>query len=570
MKALFYSLHAAIWRHAAVENRLVSELTKRGCETVYVTCGGTFPEHCTSYSAEGVGLEAPRKAKDRICQTCRCNARLLAAGNKARHLNLRDFVSEEDEHCIDTLMSTVVRENYMRFQHLDVDVGRITSYECFLLYKKMSEKLSEEEWTYYRVYLRNALQSLLGFAKIFAEERPDIVFFYSPQYGVNGVCAQYAAIHGARTYFIEGSASNAERYTALRVWDWEEHGLMNPALKHWPSVRNRIGTEDVRRVTGHFCELFDARSYAVYSAPAAGALNLRSRFQVPPAAKVLLATLSSFDEAYAAFVIGKFPSRKVHSPVYANQFEWIKDTIARLAGRKDICLIIRIHPRDYPNKRDSRQSEQAALWEGMFAQLPKNVRVNWPQDGVSLYDMLDQVDAVVTGWSATGTEAMVFGVPVVTYDRYLPSYPSDIHFSGETVEEYFENIDRAIKTSEEKIAFEGYRWLAASFSMGTVKLDPLNEQPQKILKSKLLPRFIEKRIRLIIEKKEKEKDVKGGFVTREEADRFFEMIKKGEKSLYESILRKRSVLGEASINKTIKDEIWSLFQRRKILTQGEK
>lgn len=569
MKVVFYSLHAAIWRHSAIENRLVRELVNRGCDTVYVSCGSTFTEHCTSYSAESIGLDAPRKAKDRICQLCKRNARLLASASGARHLMLRDFLSVDDETCIDELMAQVTPENYVGFRHLDVDVGRATSYECFLLYKKMSEHLNEEEWRYYRTYLRNALQSLIGFARIFDRERPDLVFFYSPQYGVNGSCAQYAEIRGAKTYFIEGSASNGERYEALRIWDWRVHGLVNPALAHWSSVRERVTAEDVRRVTGHFRELLEARSYAVYSTPVADAFDLRVRFNIPATAKVLLATLSSFDEAYAAFVIGKFPERKVRSPVYGNQFDWIKDTIRRLAGRRDVYLIVRVHPRDYPNKRDPRQSEQAALWEQMFANLPENVRVNWPQDGISLYNMLDQVDAVVTGWSATGIEALVFGVPVVTYDRWLPSYPSDIHFSGDTAEEYFANIDRALACEHGfAVAAQGYRWLAAHFSMGTVRLEPLSSANPAPWQSRLIPGVIRRWLNGLAEKRLKRLDACGGFQSQVDADRFYELCRSKDASLYESILRNPHRSDDPSTLDAIRRELDCFHGLRRRVTLG--
>ena len=564
MKALFYSLHAAIWRHAAVENYLVAELTRRGLDTVYVTCGATFQEHCTSYSSENIGLDAPRKEKDKICRNCTSNALLLAEGNKANHLKLRNFVSSEDEFKINKMLVGVDRKNFMKFSHLGVNVGTITSYESFLLYKKMSENLSEKEWPYYHTYLRNALQSLVGFSKIFKLEKPDIVFFYSPQYGVNGVCAQYAALNGAKTYFIEGSANNAERYTALRIWDWEKHGLLNPALKYWPEVQNKVTAGDVKRVTGHFKDLWNARSYAVYSKPAMSRMNIRKKFKIPSNPKILLATLSSYDESYAAFKIGKFPSEKVLSKVYKNQFLWIKDTIKYLKGRKDLYFIIRIHPRDYPNKRDNRQSEQAAFWEKILKKLPQNIRVNWPQDSVSLYNILNQVDAVVTGWSATGVEALICGVPVVTYDQSLPSFPSEIHLTGNSRREYFKNIENAIKSNDcQKFAINGYWWLAANYSLGTVRFTALSEEAKILRKSRFMPNKLRKWIEEKLNKKNKRKDIKGGFLCKTDADCFYEMILHKKSNLYEAKFKNIENTPSNIILRSIKDELtnFKIFTR---------
>lgn len=555
MKVLFYSLNAAIWPHALPENRLVRELTGRGCETVYVSCGSTFPVHCTSYSASSMPPDAPRAAKNKVCRACNRNADILAQANGARHLVLKNFLTAEDEQRIDALMAGVTRDNYADFRFEDVDVGLATTYELFLLFKKMSTRLNDYEWDYYRIYLRNSLQSLIGFSRIYAQEKPDIVFFYSPQYGANGVCAAYAGLQGASVYFVEGSSSNSERYKALRIWEWGAHGLVNPALRHWQTVKDKVSVSDVRRVRGHFDELLDAKSFAVYSAPVAKHFRLRQHFSIPDTAKILLATLSSFDEAYAAFVIGKFPARKVQSPVFTNQFEWIKSTIARLGGRDDVHVIIRVHPRDYPNKRDPRQSEQAALWEEMFGELPSNIVVNWPQDGISLYNMLAQVDAVITGWSATGTEALAFGVPVVTYDRHLPSFPADIHFTGESEEAYYANIEMALDRGHgPDLAAGALRWLAASFSMGTVQITPASPPFGFQWPRTLLNRVVRKLVNMLMETPMMRRNAAQGFATQEDADRFHDLVMRRDKSLFEGIERAGAADDAAAVQAALDEE----------------
>jgi hypothetical protein len=555
MKVMFYSLNAAIWPHALPENRLVRELTARGCETTYVSCGKTFSVHCTSYSASSMPPDASRALKNKVCQSCERNAEILVRANGARHLKLRDFLTSEDDAHIDALLSKVTPDNYAEFRYKDVDVGRATTYELFLLFKKMSTRLNDYEWNYYRIYLRNSLQSLIGFSRIYAREKPDAVFFYSPQYGANGVCAAYASLHGSSVYFVEGSSSNSERYKALRVWEWTKHGLVNPGLAHWQAVKNKLDVDDVRRVTGHFEELLNAKSFAVYSAPVSSQFSLRKRFNIPEKSKILLATLSSYDEAYAAYIINKFPTRKVQSPVFANQFEWIRHTISRLGGRNDLHIIVRVHPRDYPNKRDPRQSEQAELWERMFAQLPPNVIVNWPQDGISLYNMLRQVDAVITGWSATGTEALAFGVPVVTYDRHLPSYPPDIHFTGESEEEYYANIEKALAHGHGRdIAAAALRWLAVSFSIGTVQITPASRPFGEQWPRTLFHRAVRKLVNLVRESSMMRRDAMQGFTTQKDADRFYDMVMRRDASLFEGNERTSASVDSVAVRQALDEE----------------
>jgi hypothetical protein len=553
MKILFYSLHAGIWPHALPENRLVCELVANGHALIYASCGRTFPEHCTTYSAFRLPVDAPRAAKNRVCATCVRNAHTLTEASGARHIELKNFLTAEDEAKIDAVMARVTRGNYLDFVYEGIEVGRIVTYELFLEYKKMSANLTDEEWSYYRVYLRNSLMSLTGFMRIHALEKPDAVFFYSPQYDVNGVAAAHAILQGSRVYFIEGSSSNAERYSALRVWDWNIHGLVNPALSHWDKAKHLLTEEDVQRVTGHFEELLRGRSFAVYSEAVQNAASLREKFSIPDGARIVLATLSSFDEAYAAYMIGKFPERKVKSTVFRDQFEWIQKTIAHVANRPDIFLIVRVHPRDYPNKRDPRQSEQAAKWESMFANHPPNVVVNWPQDKLSLYSIFGQVDVVVTGWSATGTEALAFGLPVVTYDRFLPSYPTDIQFTGDTEAEYYLNLDRALSAGRDFRNMENaYRWLAASFSQGTVRVPPVQSIGAN-WPHNLFVRVLRKALRLVLENGVRRRDARRKIENHADAARFNALITSGGGSLYD-VLETQNIADPEKLRSLIRAE----------------
>jgi hypothetical protein len=469
---MFFSVNSAIWVHSLPENRLLRELQKAGHEISYVTCAKAFRDHCTSMSAFGYESSVSDDVKSETCRICIGNAKMLAEANQAYHLTLASYINDEDEKEIDDFVADFTIENYLTKRWNGIDVGKIASYEIFLKYKKLSVTLSDDQWAFYLIYLKNTLRSGLAFSRIFEQTKPEIVFCYSPQYAVNGIAAEIAIQRGATVYFIEGSSNNAERYEALRIWDWGRNGLVNPGLMHWDEAKLRVTAEDSSRINGHFKELFAAKSFAVYSSAVQDHFSTRQHFGVPDGAKLLLLTLSSFDEAFAAVAINKFPVTKLKSHVFENQFEWVQKTLAYVKGRADLFLIVRVHPRDFSNKREEVQSEQARLWDEILRTYQKNVAVNWPQDNISLYNMLQDVDALLTGWSATGVEALAFGIPVVTYDKALPSYPSEIHLTGDSEVTYYSNIEIAV-TRGRRIdhAIAAYQWLAVSFSMGTLRID---------------------------------------------------------------------------------------------------
>jgi hypothetical protein len=99
------------------------------------------------------------------------------------------------------------------------------------------------------------------------------------------------------------------------------------------------------------------------------------------------------------------------------------------------------------------------------------VSIDYPEDEISIFDYYDQVDAYTTGWSSTALEAMVNGVPAVTYDSGMPSYPASIHFTGTSKEEYFHNLEVALTNGRNvENSINAINWWALIFAKGTVRL----------------------------------------------------------------------------------------------------
>lgn len=209
----------------------------------------------------------------------------------------------------------------------------------------------------------------------------------------------------------------------------------------------------------------------MYSPKSNKSFDPRSHFGINERQKILLAALSSYDEVSAAYAIGAFPITKYNGKVFSSQFDWIKQTIDWLQNNHDYFLIIRVHPRDFPNKRENVTSEQSLVWAKLLTDLPPNVALDHPFDRISLTDYFPYIDAFTTGWSSTALEALYSGVPVITYDSGLPSFPSSIHASGDDIDTYFQNIKRALESFPSAEHRQNVvSWLSFSFCTGTVRV----------------------------------------------------------------------------------------------------
>jgi hypothetical protein len=132
-------------------------------------------------------------------------------------------------------------------------------------------------------------------------------------------------------------------------------------------------------------------------------------------------------------------------PLFATQLEWIQALISFVESRQDLYLLVRVHPREFTNKREGKHSQHAELLKKSLNDLPKNVAINWPSDGISMYNLAEQTDVFLNAWSSVGKEMSLLGIPVVFYSRELAFYPAEINYLGSSLGEYFHEIDLAIK-----------------------------------------------------------------------------------------------------------------------------
>ncbi|MBA3502148.1 MAG: hypothetical protein H0T65_17420, partial [Deltaproteobacteria bacterium] len=122
-------------------------------------------------------------------------------------------------------------------------------------------------------------------------------------------------------------------------------------------------------------------------------------------------------------------------------------------------------------KREGRKSEHASALERELAVLPDNVRVNWPTDELSIYDLAEDTDVFLNAWSSAGREMALLGIPVVTFCPHVLQYPAELNYVGTTREAYANAIDEALRDgwSFARVR-KAYRWCVLELVRGLVEI----------------------------------------------------------------------------------------------------
>ncbi|MBC7804175.1 MAG: capsule biosynthesis protein [Candidatus Parcubacteria bacterium] len=471
MKILVFAPNSEIWVHAFPEALAVEALQQEGHEIVYVSCGTAFSEFCVPMDMHRLTPDSTSEEKSAVCRSCSANAAILRGQFRFPGYSLAERLGEDERSTADTLLGGITRDNFLDFSLDGIPLGRYSVYEFVLRHKLQELRLDDRLWKECRIGLRNCIYTHLALRRILSEERPDRLVVYNALYSVNHIAGAIARSKGVAVYFVHAGGNIAHRLQKLMIGRGQNVRYYEDAIERWPAFRGRpCPPMLMAEITDHFLELLSGRSGFVYSAPkVAGANDVRSLFGIPPGSRVVTAVMSSPDEMLAARTVDakQLPANLL----FATQIEWIKAVIAFVAARPGLFLIVRVHPREFPNRREGLKSQHALKLEEALQALPSNARVNWPDQNVSLYALAEETGVFLNVHSSAGKEMSVLGLPVVLYSDSLALYPSGINYVGLTQEQYFAQIEQALAAGWNAAHIrEAYRWLAVEYGYGLLDI----------------------------------------------------------------------------------------------------
>jgi hypothetical protein len=151
-----------------------------------------------------------------------------------------------------------------------------------------------------------------------------------------------------------------------------------------------------------------------------------------------------------------------------------------MSGRDDLFLLIRVHPREFPTKRELQATEQkrsgrqgitsshARRLQKYLVDLPSNCAVNWPTDNVSLYDLAKEADVILNAWSSAGMEMGLLGLPVVEWASEQLLYAGQADLCAADADDYGAKIEFALDRGWSPDAMRAmYRWCALQYGTAT-------------------------------------------------------------------------------------------------------
>jgi len=439
-KILFFSPHALIRNHAIPEANISYALKESaGSEVTYIGCEGALGAGCTTHFFAQKFNNNNDSEKSNLCKQCKKSQHRLAGKLGFSRYSLEDFLTQEDYRLIEEFLNS---PSPLEISIDGIEIGRIASFDVILHIKEYSESsLLGKHYKLYKSVLKSCLivyYSLTNYIKAYSV---DVLFLYNTLYSGNRVAMHLAEKNGTLTYSLHATSNFSHRLSRLEVYRGVSQQHQAYIKKLWLDVKDKIilSGKSIENTCLHMSSLLDSKLVFTYS-PKANKTDPRTFYNIPINQNVVLVTLSSNDERFAASFSGvqEFTST---ASAFSSQLDWINYVITMSRQLTNIRFVIRPHPRDFPNKRESKLSEFGQKLSNLFDGEDQLV-IDWPSNKISVYDWIPFTSLLLYSWSSIAKEFALFGVPTLGFCDSLITYPPSITTIQTSKDLYREVIEK--------------------------------------------------------------------------------------------------------------------------------
>jgi hypothetical protein len=448
MNYLFFAPYSGVWPAAMPESLIARELQSAGHNVHVIRCDRELNKYCSSMTSHGLRYDSSLDLKEKVCSVCTSSRNILNNQLDLGSSLIKDHLTPKNYDLVNHILESANLNNWEDIRINEVDIGKLATYEVFLNNKISRKEEIRGVWDEYINNLKQCLLASISTYNFLNNNHIDTIIVYNSLYSLNRSVVKTGETLGVNWRTIHGGKNIVDMLRTVTISDDDSTDILLARSELWEKYRNvPLDTIKVESIHNHINYLFSAKSAFTYSSKKTKIKGneIRRRFNIDDQKKIILCCLASEDERFATDMVDAFEFKMSEgSELFKDNYQWMSYLINFVEQNTQFHLILRVHPRMFPNKRENQTSPSVAALELFFQNLPKCVSVNMPSDGLSLYDLAEVVDVVVNATSTTGLELLTLGIPVVNHcPKNLFAYPFDFNYIGTTDETYTAAILKA-------------------------------------------------------------------------------------------------------------------------------
>lgn len=443
----FFCPEAGVTPHYATHCIVGRTLSEMGHKVLLTYCYQTF-ERCPVMDMHQLPYNLDPATKKDVCDKCSRNSRGMLDAYGLQGIKLQEVVTPRITNEVGRIVSNAPQD-LREFTYDSIQFGNACAHDVVLAAKKYNFDMLDAETRFiWLTYIKN---SLLGYliVKQICSGLPIGSLVHFNDYSLM-LAARFAALkHHIPAYSITWASHKGVDFQRLAISPTIWRNAIFRPIQSWCVWRAlSLDGLQVKAVADDVILRSMARGSHVYSPPKTFQQTaIYERLNLSAHKALLVAYTSSYDEFTAGkMLVQGMGTSWPHTPhAFADQIQWLLALTEYVEQVEDIQLVVRIHPREGKNKRDSVISEHLLLLKKAFERPFKNCRFVWPEDQISSYDLAELADVALISWSTIGLEMARMGVPVLAINRGI-TYPGDDFIEcAETPDEYFTKLRVLLK-----------------------------------------------------------------------------------------------------------------------------
>lgn len=299
-------------------------------------------------------------------------------------------------------------------------------------YHLQVENITKEEDIYKLRYQRN-LESAINARAWLMAHKPDVVIV------PNGTIQEMGVVYRVAKYLNIPSVTFEFGDKREHIWLAQNAEIMRHETDALWEARGEHALDEAQlnQVEEFFSARQDAKAWKNFTrkwqdSPTKGGKVVRKKLNLDDRPVILLATNVLGDSLTL--------DRQVFSQ---NMAEWIERTVQFFAERKDVQLVIRVHP----GETLMHGTSMVDVVEAALPEIPTHIHLVKPKEKINTYDLISITDLGLVYTTTVGLEMSMRGIPVVVAGQ--THYRNrGFTYDPQSYEDYFKSLNKLLSDLE--------------------------------------------------------------------------------------------------------------------------
>lgn len=458
-------------------------LTLRGAEVHFLLCDKVLPACQNAYGQDKAAQESFLKSGpgENMCNWCfDCGSRCIEPLGLKIH-RISDYLKPHDYSNAEKLSQEAVLDQIGSYKYKNIELGESVMSGTLRFFGRGDFDGEDYSEPVLRKFLKAGILSADALFAMYEKEHFDHTVvnqgFYIPQ-GVEVEVATKKNCH-----LVCWDMSYRKRCITMTHSNTYYRTLVDTSIDEWnkQSFDQKLEDEITEYLVGRWSGAYDWMKFHESGADSIPQ-ELMREIGIKPGIPVIGLLTNVVWDAQVYYPGNAFP----------NMLDWLMQTVKYFASRKDLQLLIRVHPAELKCWQKSRQFAEDEIRK-VFPELPDNIFIIPPQSTINTYKAMMACDSVLIYATTAGLELACMGIPsIISGEAWMRG--KNIGVDVNSQEHYFQELDKlpmGSRMSEEAVSnakkYAYHFYLRKMIDIGMLEPMPYDNCPYRIPESGLEP-----------------------------------------------------------------------------------